>query len=163
MPNLWDPPRVATDNISDACYHELAGRVSNPRCVAIGEVGLDFHHTQSSSAISNQKRLLGRMFDLAKARQKPLVIHCREKQEEDYNAAMKMLWEEKMVNHPIHQHCFVGTVPQLGEWAKFLPNCMFGIAAKSLDKPVQKEVIKRISPNRLLLETASPILSTGML
>ena len=98
---------------------------------------------------------LGHMFDLAKARQKPLLIHCRKKQEEDYNVAMEMLWEEKMVEHPIHRHCFFGTVPQLGEWAEFLPNCMFGIAAKSLNKPVQREVIKRTPPHRLLLEMAS--------
>ena len=61
-----------------------------------------------------------------------------------------------MLDHPIHRHCFIGTIPQLDEWAQFLPNCMFGITAKSLHKPTQRDVIKRIPPHRLLLETDSP-------
>ena len=117
-------PNVASDNMSDARYHELAGRVSNPRCVTIGEVGLDFYHNDSSCAIALQKRLLGRIFDLAKARQQPLVIHCRERREDEYDAAyqvMQLFFEKKMLDHPIHRHCFIGTIPQLDEWAHLLP------------------------------------------
>ena len=84
-------PKVASDNMSDARYHELAGRVSNPRCVAIGEVGLDFYHSDSSRDIALQKRLLGRIFDLAKARQQPLVIHSRERREGGYDAAYQIM------------------------------------------------------------------------
>ena len=147
-------PKVASDNMSDARYHELAGRVSNPRCV--GEVGLDFYHNDSSRAIALQKRLLGRIFDLAKARQQPLVIHCRERREDEYDAAyqvMQLFFEKKMLDHPIHRHCFIGTIPQLDEWAHLLPNCLFGITAKSLHKPTQRDVIKRIPPHRLLLDS----------
>ena len=123
-----------------------------------GEIGLDFYHAHSSHAIATQKRLLGRIFDLAKARQQPRVIHCREKQENDYDAAyqvMQMFWEKKMLDHPIHRHCFIGTVTQLDEWAEFLPNCMFGIAAKSLHKPAQRA--GRSKPrDKLPLATAVP-------
>ena len=96
-------PKVASENMSDACYHELAGRVSNPRCVAIGEVGLDFYHNDSSRDIALQKRLLGRIFDLAKARQQPLVNHSRERREGEYDAAyqiMQLFFEKRCLTTP---------------------------------------------------------------
>src|SRR5947199_9217340 len=64
----------------DADLAELAALAAHPRCVAIGETGLDFYRDGAPRA--DQERAFLAQISLARSVGKPLVIHTREASEE---------------------------------------------------------------------------------
>ena len=86
-------------------YLELA---KNPKVVAIGEVGLDYHHFDENDnipeLIQKQKEIFLEFIKLANEVQKPLMIHCWD----GYDDLLKML-----TNNPVTKrgviHSFVGS------------------------------------------------------
>ena len=54
----------------------LRAFASHPRCVAIGECGLDFNRNFSPPDV--QEEWFGRQIELAEELQKPLLLHCRD-------------------------------------------------------------------------------------
>jgi len=64
--------RVCTDALVDA----LEQRARDPKVVAVGEVGLDFHYDHS--ARDTQREVFRRFIALARRMKKPLTIHTRE-------------------------------------------------------------------------------------
>jgi Tat protein secretion system quality control protein TatD with DNase activity len=60
--------------------------MKHPRCVGLGEIGLDYHYTHSPQEV--QQSVLRRQLQLAIECGKPLTIHTREA-EEDTEAILK--------------------------------------------------------------------------
>lgn len=60
--------------------------MTHPRCVALGEIGLDYHYDNSPRNV--QQTVFRRQLKLAVRLGKPLVIHTREA-EEDTEKIMK--------------------------------------------------------------------------
>jgi TatD DNase family protein len=56
-------------------FEELAALAKDPRVVAIGEIGLDYHYDHSPRDV--QKSVFRRMIALARDVKKPIVIHTR--------------------------------------------------------------------------------------
>jgi TatD DNase family protein len=56
-------------------FDEIAALAKNPRVVAIGEIGLDYHYDHSPRDV--QQRVFRRMIALARELGKPIVIHTR--------------------------------------------------------------------------------------
>ncbi|HMJ56042.1 MAG TPA: TatD family hydrolase [Polyangiaceae bacterium] len=56
-------------------HREIARLAQDPRVVAIGEIGLDFHYDHSPRAV--QKQVFRRMIAFAREQKKPIVIHTR--------------------------------------------------------------------------------------
>jgi TatD DNase family protein len=54
--------------------------MGHPRCVGLGEIGLDYHYTHSPRAI--QQSVLRRQLKLAIRLNKPLTIHTREAEDD---------------------------------------------------------------------------------
>ncbi len=71
-------------------------------CVAIGEIGLDFDNEERKENAEEQKKLFGKMLDLAKKLNKTVVIHSRKAEFE----AVEIL--EKMEMKNVVMHCFCG-------------------------------------------------------
>ena len=61
---------------TDAHLVRLAELESDPAILALGEMGLDYHYDFSPRDI--QKRIFLAQLDLARRRNRPIVIHCRE-------------------------------------------------------------------------------------
>ncbi|HKB78998.1 MAG TPA: TatD family hydrolase [Thermoanaerobaculia bacterium] len=68
-------PHEAKD-CDDAAFAEIERLARDPRVVAIGEVGLDYHYMQSPR--ETQREVLLRHLDLADRLGKPVIIHNRE-------------------------------------------------------------------------------------
>jgi len=70
----------------------LAGRLeealAHPRCVAVGEIGLDYHRDDSPPDV--QRTVLEELIGVAVRRNKPIVLHCREAHR-DHTQAQKDL------------------------------------------------------------------------
>ena len=75
----------------------------HPKVFALGEIGLDYsgdHHRHKLTQQVVFKRLLG----LAVEKDKPVIIHCREAEEDCLRIALDTL----PTHWKIHLHCYTG-------------------------------------------------------
>ncbi len=123
----------------------------HPRAVAVGETGLDYFKGYATK--ENQEELLKGHFDLARAVNKPLIIHCR-----DAHADMiRILREEKMTDGVIH--CFTGS---LSDADAYMEMGFFLSIAGPVTYPSARdlrETVRKIPLERLLVETDCPLLA----
>lgn len=145
-------PHFADDFNKDVIsqFEEEAG---NKKLVAIGEVGLDYF--KSRSAKNKQKEVFGEFISLAKKLKLPLIVHCRDSQEDIYS----ILKEEFNDFSKIVFHCFSG--PQ-----DFLEKCldqgaMFSFTANITYPKASslRELVKLIPMDKIMLETDAPYLA----
>jgi len=124
---------------------------ADPRCVAIGETGFDFHHRSTEPA--QQRRAFMHQIELARDVGKPLVIHTREADDD----TLAML-RERAGGLRVVLHCFsmaerVEECVAEGWWISFAGNVTF---PKAADLAAAAE---RVPADRLLVETDAPFLS----
>ncbi len=63
------------DTLDPALEAEVAAQAAQPRVVAVGEVGLDYHYDHAPR--SRQREVFARMIALARSLGQPLIIHTR--------------------------------------------------------------------------------------
>src|ERR1700683_3811983 len=61
-------------------YRQFAELAAHPKVVAIGEIGLDYHYDHSPREV--QREVFARLIALARAVNKPIVVHTREAAED---------------------------------------------------------------------------------
>jgi TatD DNase family protein len=152
---------------------EFETLINHPRCVAIGEVGIDdttrcecvppctdLRMCQNLTAQAQQD-YLRELMPKVQAMGKPLVLHCRDHGSGEAAKAMMVILQEcGMTEWPIHRHCFVGTASELAEWVEALPNCHFGFTALIHQADIAlKRQISRLAADKILLESDAPYLS----
>jgi TatD DNase family protein len=130
---------------------QLRRDAAHPRCVAIGETGLDYFRDRSPREA--QRRAFEFQIDLARELDKPLVIHTRDA-DEDTLATL----HERAGGVRVMLHCFsmvehVGQCIEAGWWLSFAGNVTYpkntAIAAAAVAVPL----------DRLLVETDAPYLA----
>ncbi|MDE5671251.1 MAG: TatD family hydrolase [Eubacterium sp.] len=120
------------------------------KCVAIGEIGLDYHWMSSSK--EKQKDFFTAQIQLAKELEMPVIVHDREA----HGDTLDILKETKPKGVV---HCFSGSkemakeIIRLGMYIGLNGVVTFKNARKSL------EVIQEIPLDRLVLETDCPYLA----
>ena len=126
--------------------------LKSPKCVAIGEIGLDFFYDHSPKDI--QKNVFIKQIELAHELKLPLIMHIRDADKEAYDILKTELKDAKAV-----LHCYSGTKEQL---KKYLDLGMFvsftGIITFPKAATIQEAAT--YAPNdRIMLETDSPFLT----
>jgi TatD DNase family protein len=66
-----------TPEIDDAVLAKLDGLLAEPETIACGEIGLDYYHEGAAHDV--QRRGLIQQLEVAAARKRPILIHCRPK------------------------------------------------------------------------------------
>ncbi|MCE5194182.1 MAG: YchF/TatD family DNA exonuclease [Nitrospiraceae bacterium] len=123
----------------------------NPKIVAIGETGLDYHYDNSPRDI--QKKVFRKHMELAQELDLPVIIHSREAKED----TLKVLRESKLNKGVLH--CFSGDrdmaekVMQMGFYISIAGPVTFGKSKELM------EIVKIIPDKYLLIETDSPYLT----
>ncbi len=149
----------------------LAVLAQNPRCIAIGEIGLDYYHVDNPLPDIQHAAFLAQLRVAAAAR-KPILIHCRTSElatpqakakfgPADAGADLLRLLAEHWQPHglPGIMHCFSGTVDHarrslaLGFYLSFAGNLTYP-AAKTI-----REAAAFAPINRILVETDAPFLA----
>ena len=135
----------------DGHLAELQALAEHPRCVAIGETGLDYFRDYAPRA--DQERAFGAQIELARATGKPLVIHTRAA-EDDTIAALR----DHAGGLEVILHCFsmaerVDECVQQGWWISFAGNVTY---PKAQDLA---EAARQVPAERLLVETDAPYLT----
>jgi TatD DNase family protein len=130
---------------------ELEALAAHPRCVAIGETGLDYYRDYAPRP--DQQRAFDAQIELARATGKPLVIHTRAA-EDDTLATLAA----RAGGLPVILHCFsmpsrLDECLDAGWWISFAGNVTY---PKSTELAAAAE---RVPDDRLLVETDCPYLS----
>jgi TatD DNase family protein len=140
------------DKVKEEDFFAIEQLAKEDKVKAIGEVGLDYFRNLSSK--SNQREVFRRFILLSKKNNLPLVIHCRESQDD----VLSILSEEKLKTKVL-MHCFSGDALflkrclDLGFFISFTCNVTYKKAFNL------KEVLKKTALNRLMLETDAPFLA----
>ncbi len=133
--------------------------VNHPKCIAIGECGLDYFRLpedeiEKAQNIKKQKAVFIAQIEFAKKGKKPLIVHIREASNDSRQILMD--YNAKEVGGVLH--CFNAS-------EHLLPlaehNFYFGIGGVLTFKNAKKlvEVLPKIPKDKLLIETDAPYLT----
>ncbi len=137
----------------------LEAHIRHPKCIAVGECGLDYYRLPESSEEkerdkAQQKEIFKAQIDLAKRYQKPLIIHIRDASQD----SLEILKEEHAGEVGGILHCYNAS-PILLELAD--DGFYYGIGGVVTFKNAKKlvEILPQIPEERLLIETDAPYLT----
>ena len=131
---------------------EIEKLAENEKCVAIGEVGLDYHYTEDNKSL--QKQILVSQIELAYKLKKPLSIHCRDAASDLYDL---LLNNKDKLKYGFVIHCFSETKEWAEKFSKL--NAYFGICGNFTFKNYDSSVAKFLPLDRIMVETDSPYLA----
>jgi TatD DNase family protein len=144
-------PNAAT-GFDDADLAELEALAAHPRCVAIGETGLDYHHDDAPA--TDQARAFHAQIELARQTGKPLVIHTRAADEDTI-----AILSEHATDLNVILHCFsmpdriVECLAHPNWWLSFAGPVTYPSAG------ALRGAMLRVPAGRLLVETDAPYLA----
>ena len=158
-------------NATPETLAELTRLASHPRCLAVGEIGLDYYHLENPD-IPTQKAAFIAQMQAAVSLAKPIIIHCRTSElatpkakarygDADASADTIALIAEHFQPSglPGIMHCFSGNIEDvrraldLGFYLSFAGNLTYPKAQNIRDAAV-------FSPaDRILVETDAPFLA----
>lgn len=129
---------------------QLESLASHPRCVAIGEIGLDYYYKEPPRDI--QQTVFLQQMELAKKLELPVIIHDREAHDD-----MLRILREYQLRGVVH--CFSGSVEMAHEVTKLGMYLGFNgmITFHNVRKAV--EVIRAIPLQSILAETDCPYMA----
>lgn len=92
---------------------------AHPKCVAIGECGLDYYRLEgdAADAKARQDAALRAQFDLATEAGKPVVIHCRDAHADLTALIAAYVGQGRMARRGVI-HCFTGTLAEARAYAE---------------------------------------------
>jgi TatD DNase family protein len=144
-------PNEAT-GFDDADLAELEALASHPRCVAIGETGLDFYRDYAPRP--DQQRAFDAQIELARATGKPLVIHTRAA---DDDTLATLITKAQGIRVILHCFSMAQRIDECLEqpdwWLSFAGNVTY---PKAQDLRL---AALRVPERRLLVETDAPYLA----
>ena len=143
-------PEELQDCTPDALA-EIAELAEHPRCVAVGEVGLDYYWDAEHK--NEQKLLFRQMIRLALELDKPVIVHDREA----HGDCLEIVRDYPGLRGVFH--CFSGSAEMAQELIK--RGWYLGFDGPITYKNARKalEVLDICPPERILIETDSPYLS----
>jgi len=130
---------------------ELRSLQADPAVVALGEMGLDYHH--KFAPVARQREVFQFQLDLASELQRPVVIHSREAID-DTLAMMRPYPGIRAVFH-----CFTGTPDEARKILDQGYLLGFTGAATFKNNGSLREAIRLCPHDRLLVETDAPYMS----
>ncbi len=139
------------EGVDDAALNSIRELSAHPKCVAIGEIGLDFYRNRSPR--KDQEDLFARLLRMASELDKPVVIHDRDAHSETLSMIHGAGIEKGVM------HCFSGNM----EFAKqCLDQGLYISIPGTVTYPSNeqlRDVVRSVPVERLLLETDCPYLS----
>ena len=136
-----------------AAAARLRALADHPHVIAIGEIGLDFHHNFSPREA--QETAFRAQMGIARDSELPVIIHCREA----YLETLQILSEEGADDAGGVMHCWAGTPEQAAETVALGLALGFG-GTLTFKNAEDIRIAARNAPlESLLLETDAPYLT----
>jgi len=125
-----------------------------PKIVAIGEIGLDFFHNFSPRDI--QIRRFEEQLELALQLKIPVIIHCREADDDVFDIVKKNRVGERVGGV---FHCYAGDVSRARQLVEMGWHIGVGGVVTYKKSHILREVVATTPKERILLETDCPYLA----
>ena len=173
-PNIYASAGIHPQEAHQATHENLArlsALVAQERCIALGEIGLDYYHIENPDIPTQQAAFIAQM-EIAVSARKPILIHCRTSElatpaaKERYGSAnaehdLLALIAEHWAPHGIPgvMHCFSGDLDHakrsldLGFYLSFAGNLTYPKAQGIRDAAAFAPA------DRILVETDAPFLA----
>lgn len=142
------------DHTTELDYEETMRLSSNPKVVAIGEIGLDYHWVKEPEKRELQKIWFIRQIEYANEHQLPISIHNRESNED----CLKILKEHTPKFGGV-MHCYSGSVEMLKDILDLGLMISLGGPVTFTNAKTPKEVAEEVPLKKLLVETDAPYLT----
>ena len=163
LPRLYASAGVyphTTPEIDDSILGQLDRLLAEPEVIACGEIGLDYYHEGAAKDV--QRAGLIKQLEVAAARKRPILIHCRGTQEgmdawDDLFAVLEEHWRGNGLGGVMH--CFGGGWAQarrsleMGFLVSFAGNLTYPKA-----QPL-RDVAAKLPLDSVLVETDAPWLA----
>ena len=145
----WHPEDM--DKLTDKAYAELERLAEHPKCLAIGEIGLDYYWDDTHKA--EQKELFKKQIELAIRLNKPVIVHDREA----HGDSLEIIRDYSELRGVFH--CFSGSVEMAVELLK--RGWYLGFDGPITYKNARKaiEVLEFCPLDKIVIETDSPYLT----
>lgn len=158
-PGVWaavgvHPTEAAS--LDEVSWTEIEYLAAAPRCVAIGETGLDYYWKDCPP--ETQKEWFAKHIELAKATGKPLSVHARDSVAD----TLAMLEPHFAEGLKVSWHCFVAGRKEIDSSLEFaVKHGMYlglgGLVTFEDQKPL-REIVPSIPDELMVLETDAPYL-----
>jgi TatD DNase family protein len=174
LPTLYASAGIHPQEAASAtpeALERLATLAAHERCIAVGEIGLDYYHVDNPDVPTQQRAFVAQMQLAAKVR-KPILIHCRTSELATPQAKERFgradAWEDLLALIAEHwtptglsgiMHCFSGTVEQA---ERSLAANFYLSFAGNLTYPKSQAIrdAAELAPtHRILVETDAPFLA----
>lgn len=145
----WHPEDM--DKLTDKAFAELEMLAEHPKCLAIGEIGLDYYWDDTHKA--EQKELFKKQIELAIRLNKPVIVHDREA----HGDSLEIIRDFSELRGVFH--CFSGSVEMASELLK--RGWYLGFDGPITYKNARKaiEVLEFCPLDKIVIETDSPYLT----
>jgi TatD DNase family protein len=141
----------ATTGVTDGELDDIAELARHPRCVAIGETGLDFYRDRAPRA--DQEREFAFQIELARELRKPLIIHTRAADDATIETLARNATGLEVVLHCFSMPDRLDECVDRGWWISFAGNVTYPAASELA------AAAARAPAQRLLVETDAPYLT----
>lgn len=141
---------IHPENIGGGTVNEIRTLAKHQKCVAIGEIGLDYYWVSDNK--EQQKELFSQQLELANEINKPVIVHDRDA----HSDTLELLKKHRPKGVV---HSFSGSTEMAKEILKL--GMYIGIGGVITFKSAKKlpEVVKMLPEDRFLLETDAPYLT----
>ena len=130
---------------------EIAGLCAHKKCVALGEIGLDYHYPDTDKQL--QRRVFLEQLQLADSLKMPVQIHSRDCAED-----MLLLLKDnaELLKNGALMHCYSHSTEMAEEFLKLGMYFSFGGASTWKGSKKAKRTIAMLPFSHVLTETDSP-------
>lgn len=146
-----------TLELNDENLDLLRQRMKDERCVAVGEIGLDYHFLDEypNPDKKTQKIWFEKQLQLARELDKPVIIHSRDAAAD----TLEIMKKSEYSSLKYDMHCYSYSKEMVKELNKL--DCYYGIGGVITFKNAKKliEALQEMPLNRIMLETDCPYLA----
>lgn len=146
------PTELSHSSFSD--LHTVEGLLSHPKCVALGEIGLDYHYPDTDR--ERQHLFFRAQLEIADRLGMPVQIHSRDCAEDTYNFLTE---NSHLLRHGFLLHCYSYSPEMTAGFLSLGAYFSFGGTSTFRRSKKPRRAIAAIPVDRLLTETDSPYLS----
>lgn len=137
----------------DGFVAEMTALQSDPKVVAVGEIGLDYYYDLSDR--QTQRDVFAAQIELADKYGLPVTLHIRDA----YGDAQDILYAQRAyLNHGVLWHCYSGSEEFARQMVKKGHYFAFG-GAITFKNAHKDDVIRAIPLDRVMTETDSPYMA----
>ena len=152
-------PHETSGQFSTADLEKQAEILEHPRCLAFGEIGLDYFTHSSTVEKERQHHFLKKLLPVAAEKQRRIVIHCRDgpTPREAQSDLLEIMKELLPPTQQVYLHHFCGTSADVDTWRAVFPEMYFGLPAGYRRTDLNlSEALLRVPLDRLLAESDAP-------